>query len=195
MNLLLATNNDKKFIEINELLSPLGVTVKKPNDIGIKFEVEETGLTFRENAHLKSTYLYEKTGMPCLADDSGICVNALGGRPGVFSARYGTPDLNDRGRAVYLLNELGANPDRRAYYVCCLSYTISSETVYIEEECHGVIHTEYDNEGKFGFGYDPIFFFPPLNTLFSKIPLLEKNKVSHRGKALLKFYNHLQNQR
>ena len=191
MRLLLATNNPKKTLEVRELLSPLNISIETPGQLGIDFEVEETGTTFKANATLKSEYLFKLTGIPCLADDSGICVKALGGRPGIYSARYGDPDLDDRGRAEYLLKELGSNPDRDAYYVCSLAFTTELGTEIIEEECHGKIHDFYDTEGRYGFGYDPIFFYPPYNTLFSRVPLHEKNIVSHRGKALRKFYESL----
>lgn len=191
MKLLLATTNKKKILEIEELLSPLNIDIETPASLGLNFEVEETGLTFKENAALKSEYLYNLTKIPSLADDSGICVSALGGRPGVYSARYGEPGLDDRGRAEFLLKELGHNLNRDAYYVCCLAYTTNLGTRILEEECHGKIHHVYDSDGKYGFGYDPIFFYPPFNDLFSRIPLKDKNLVSHRGKALRSFYESL----
>jgi len=191
MRLLLATNNQKKIIEMKELLAPMNISIETPRQLGIYLEVEENGKTFKENATLKSQYFYKHTGIPCLADDSGICVKALDGRPGIYSARYGLPGLDDRGRAEYLLKELGTNPYRDAYYVCSLAFTSELGTRIIEEECHGKIHDNYDIEGKYGFGYDPIFFFPPYNSLFSRVPLHEKNIVSHRGKALKKFYESL----
>ncbi len=175
------------------MLSPLGIEVSTPSTLGIPFEVEETGTTFEENAALKSEALYSLTGFASLADDSGICVSHLNGAPGVYSARYGHHHLDDRGRAEFLLNNLRGIEDRKAYYVCCLAYTTEKKTYFIQEECHGLISKEYDQEGTFGFGYDPIFFFPPYNQVFSRVVPEDKNLVSHRGKALRVFYENLKN--
>lgn len=176
------------------MLSPMGIEVMTPDILGISFEVEETGTTFEENAALKSEALFSLTGLPCLADDSGICVSHLKGAPGVYSARYGQTNLDDRGRAQFLLENLKGVEDRKAYYVCCLAYTTGKQTYFIQEECHGIISKEYDSEGTYGFGYDPIFFFPPLNQVFSRVIPEEKNLVSHRGKALRVFYENFKNE-
>ena len=169
------------------MLSPLGIEVITPGNMGIDFYVEETGNTFQENARLKSEALFSKSGIPCLADDSGICVDYLNGEPGVFSARYGKPELDDKGRALFLLENMKGVKSRTAYYQCCLSYTTSTQTYFIEEKCHGFISDFYDEDGKFGFGYDPIFISSDLNILFSRVSPEIKNNVSHRGKALKQF--------
>jgi XTP/dITP diphosphohydrolase len=193
LKILLATNNQKKFKEATQMLIPLGIEVSSPAILGIPFEVDETGTTFEENAALKSEALFVLTGLPCLADDSGICVSHLNGAPGVYSARYGEPHLDDRGRAEFLLENLHGIEDRKATYVCCLAFTNEKRTYLIREECHGLITTEYDSEGIYGFGYDPIFFFPPFQNVFSRVVPEQKNEVSHRGKALKIFYDHLKN--
>ena len=193
MKLLLATNNKKKYKEVKELFSSLSIDINTPDLLNIIFEVDETGSTFKENAALKSEELYRITNLPSLADDSGICVNALNGEPGIFSARYGTPNLDDRGRAEFLLDKMKGMMDRSAYYHCALAFTNMNGTFFIEEQCHGLIANEYDEQGIYGFGYDPIFYFPPYDNLFSKVNLEDKNKVSHRGKALLSFYQNNKN--
>ena len=193
MKLLLATNNKKKYKEVKELFSSLNIDVITPELLNINFEVDEIGTTFKENAALKSEELFRITQLPSLADDSGICVNALNGEPGIFSARYGPTNLDDRGRAEFLLDKMTGISDRSAYYHCSLAFTNISGTFFIEEQCHGLIANKYDEEGIYGFGYDPIFYFPPYNDLFSNVKLEDKNKVSHRGKALLTFYHNYKN--
>jgi XTP/dITP diphosphohydrolase len=193
LKILLATNNQKKYKEVKEIFFPLKIEVSTPNDLNIKFEVDENGSSFKENAALKSEELFRITNIPSLADDSGICVNALSGDPGIYSARYGKPTLDDRGRAEFLLEKMEGITDRSAYYHCALAFTNKRGTFFVEEQCSGLISNDYDEIGLYGFGYDPIFYFPPLNELFSRIKLEEKNKVSHRGKALQIFYQNYKN--
>ncbi|MCX8000725.1 MAG: non-canonical purine NTP pyrophosphatase, partial [Leptospiraceae bacterium] len=121
--ILLASNNKHKVSEFRHSLEPLGFYVYTPADLGIRFDVEEIGSTFEENAALKSERLFELTKKPSLADDSGICVIALGGKPGVYSARFGSPQWNDRERAIHLLNTLEGVEDRSCFYYACLLYT------------------------------------------------------------------------
>ena len=193
MKILLSTNNKKKYNEFKQIVLPLGIEISTPEMMGISLDVEETGNTFEENASLKSNALYSITKIPTLADDSGICVSYLNGEPGIYSARYGNPGLDDRGRAEYLLEAMKNIENRKAYYVCCLAYTNSKGTFFVREECHGELTTKYDEEGIYGFGYDPIFYFPPLNAVFSSVLPEEKNIVSHRGKALKVFYENYKN--
>ena len=195
MKILLATNNKKKYKEVKEIFSSLNIDIVTPELLNIIFEVEETGSTFKENAALKSEELFRITKLPSLADDSGICVNALNGEPGIYSARYGTADLDDRGRAEFLLDKMKEIKDREAYYHCALAFTNKNGTFFIEDQCHGLISEAYDEKGIYGFGYDPIFYYPPYDNLFSKVNLDDKNKVSHRGKALLTFYQNFKNGR
>ena len=193
MKILLSTNNKKKYNEFKQIVSPLGIEIATPEILGLSLDVEETGSTFEENAALKSNALYSITKIPTLADDSGICVSHLNGAPGIYSARYGSTGLDDRGRAEYLMEAMENIENRKAYYVCCLAYTNSKGIFYVREECHGELTTEYDEEGTYGFGYDPIFYYPPLNSVFSRVLPEEKNIVSHRGKALKVFYENYKN--
>lgn len=193
-SILLATNNPGKKKEITALLSQLGISVLSPSDLGIVSDPEETGMSFAENALIKAKALFTLAeGKPTLADDSGICVMALGGDPGVYSARYGGPDLNDQQRALYLLEKMKAEKNREAKYVCelCFLFQANNEIVTktFQGELYGAIATEYDDGGN-GFGYDPIFLLENGKRL-SYIPKDEKNSFSHRGIALKKFFQFL----
>ncbi|MCX7998940.1 MAG: RdgB/HAM1 family non-canonical purine NTP pyrophosphatase [Leptospiraceae bacterium] len=189
--ILLASNNKHKVSEFRHSLEPLGFFVYTPADLGIHFEVEETGSTFEENATLKSERLFELTKKPSLADDSGICVIALGGKPGVYSARFGNPNWSDRERAIHLLNTLEGVEDRSCFYYAALAFTTEKGTQIFKGRCDGSIAYEYDEVGKFGFGYDPIFIHQPTMLRFSRIPPEEKFKLSHRGNAIRNFLSYL----
>lgn len=177
------------------LLSPFGYEVVLPKDLGISFSPEETENSFTGNSYIKSKELFRLTGLPSFADDSGISVPALGGEPGVYSARFGGPGLSDKERALYLLQKLGKNPERNAYYSCVVTYVDANTSVSFEGRVDGVISNQYDEEGKYGFGYDPIFVYPPFGKSFSQVPESEKNTVSHRKKAMELFLNWLSNQK
>ena len=183
--LALASNNQNKIFEFKKILTT-GFSLLTPKELGLVFEVEETESTFEGNARLKSEHLYRISRLPSIADDSGICVNALGGKPGVYSARYGKPGFTDRDRTEFILKETKGNPDRAAYYFCCIAYTDASGTKFFTGKCEGLLAEDYDESGN-GFGYDPIFIYPPLAKRFSQISPEEKNKVSHRGIALREF--------
>ena len=165
------------------------VELSTPADEGIIFNCDETGSTFLENSLLKARTLYELTGRPVIADDSGLCVNALDGAPGIFSARYGSAgkgeDLEISERNAFLLDNMVqyTDPaDRTAFFVCCMSAIIDDYRVYtVQERVEGRITTSPFGEG--GFGYDPIFFLPGHNMTVAELPDEEKNKVSHRGRA------------
>ncbi|MBR1483610.1 MAG: RdgB/HAM1 family non-canonical purine NTP pyrophosphatase [Ruminococcus sp.] len=187
MRFIIATNNQKKLVEMERILRPLGIEAVSAKDAGVVLgEVEETGTTFLENAFLKANAAYEKTGMPAVADDSGICVDALNGRPGIFSARYSPEDcVMDEDRTAKILEELQGVPDekRGAHYTCAICCILpDGSKIEIEEICEGKIGYEFIGDG--GFGYDPIFFFGEKT--FAQISGEEKDKVSHRGKALRK---------
>ncbi|HMV41501.1 MAG TPA: RdgB/HAM1 family non-canonical purine NTP pyrophosphatase [Leptospiraceae bacterium] len=183
--LALASNNQHKISEFKKILSS-GFSLLTPKELGIEFEVEETESTFEGNAKLKSEHLFKISGIPSIADDSGICVSALNGKPGVYSARYGKQGFTDRDRTEFLLSEIKGNPDRNAYYYCCIAFTNKEGTRFFSGKCEGLLADDYDESGN-GFGYDPIFIYPPLNKRFSQISAEEKNKVSHRGIALREF--------
>ncbi|MGE8722688.1 RdgB/HAM1 family non-canonical purine NTP pyrophosphatase [Leptospira terpstrae] len=192
--LAFASGSAHKWKEMQMLLAPYGYEVVLPKDLGISFSPEETETTFTGNSFIKSKELYRLTGIPSFADDSGISVPALGGEPGVYSARFGGPGLNDKERANFLLEKLGTNKDRRAYYSCVVSYVDKNQEVSFEGRVDGLIAEDYDDEGKFGFGYDPIFIYPPFDKRFSQIPESKKNTVSHRKKAMELFLDWLQKQ-
>ncbi|MBW2731612.1 MAG: XTP/dITP diphosphatase [Deltaproteobacteria bacterium] len=183
--LLFATQNAGKLRELRELVAALDVEVLSLADITAP-EVEETGETFAENAILKAQGACEATGLPTLADDSGLEVDALDGRPGVRSARYAGPDANDRQRYEKLLGELeplqGQNK-RTARFRCAMAFCLpGAKPVVHQGACEGeIMHTP---RGEGGFGYDPVFFCHALQKSFAEADAAEKNRVSHRGKAL-----------
>ncbi len=187
MKFIIATNNKKKLVEMERILKPLGIEAVSAKDAGVVLdEVDETGTTFGENAFLKANAAYIKTGMPAVADDSGICVDALGGRPGIFSARYSPEDcVTDEDRTAKILEELQGVPDekRGAHYTCAICCILpDGSKIEIEETCEGKIGYEFIGDG--GFGYDPIFYFG--DETCAQISGEDKDKVSHRGKALRK---------
>ena len=184
--LVLASKNPKKLVEMNDILSHLGVEVCSEAEAGVDVEVEETGTTFEENSLLKARAVMEASGMPAIADDSGLCVDALGGAPGVYSARYGGPELDDAGRYRLLLENLRGQMTRTAKFVsvitCCFP---NGDVIFSRGECPGTI--AYAPQGEGGFGYDPVFFVPGLKKTFAQLSPEEKNAISHRGKALEQF--------
>lgn len=186
MKLVLASKNAKKLVEMNDILSHLGVEVCSEADAGVDVEVEETGTTFEENAALKAKAVMETTGLPAIADDSGLCVNALGGGPGVYSARYGGEGLNDQDRYRLVLTGLSGQLDRSAKFVSAICCAFpNGDTVTARGECPGLI--TYSPRGEDGFGYDPIFLVPETKKTFAQMTAQEKNAISHRGVALQKF--------
>ena len=186
MKLVLASKNQKKLVEMNEILSHLGIQVCSEAEAGVDVEVEETGSTFEENSLLKARAVMEASGLPAIADDSGLCVDALGGAPGVYSARYGGEGLDDVGRYRLLLENMKGQMPRTAKFVsvitCCFP---NGDVISARGECPGTIAFAPMGEG--GFGYDPVFFLPPLKKTFAQLTPEEKNAVSHRGKALEAF--------
>ncbi|UPY79796.1 RdgB/HAM1 family non-canonical purine NTP pyrophosphatase [Leptospira weilii] len=186
-----ATNNQHKVREVGFILSELGIQILTPNDLRISFNVEETGFTFAQNALIKARELFRLTKLPSIADDSGICVSALGGEPGIYSARFGGPSLKDEDRALLLLEKMKENSDRRAHYTCVIAYVDEAAEESFEGRCEGIISKEYDRIGMYGFGYDPIFIYPPFQKPFSQVSEAEKNSVSHRRKALEGFLKFL----
>ena len=185
MKLVLASKNEKKLKEMREILSGMGVEVCLQADAGVDVEVEETGSTFEENSMLKARAVMEASGLPAIADDSGLCVAALNGAPGVYSARYGGPELDDAGRYRLLLANMQGQP-RGAKFVsvitCCFP---NGDVLTARGECAGTI--AYAPQGEGGFGYDPVFFVPSLKKTFAQLTPEEKNAISHRGKALTAF--------
>lgn len=178
--LVLASGNKGKIAEIGGMLPEFSVIGYK--DAGLDFEIEETGATFYENALIKAKAVSEALGLPALADDSGLCVDALGGAPGIFSARF-AGDGNDEHNIDKLLKELDGVKDRSAKFVCSLVlYYPDGKIISAEGETNGEIL--FERAGKNGFGYDPIFYSADLKKSLGEASSKEKNSVSHRSRAL-----------
>ena len=190
MKFVLATQNLKKREEMAAILGDLGIEVVAEDELGVKVEVEETGKSFAENAALKAKAVMEATGMPAIGDDSGLCVDALDGAPGVYSARYGGEGLNDAGRCALLLDSLRGKTDRRAHFetVICCAFP-NGEWIAARGKCHGTI--AFAPMGTNGFGYDPLFFITDLRKTFAQLTPEEKAAISHRGNALRTFKDKL----
>ncbi|MBL8735754.1 MAG: non-canonical purine NTP pyrophosphatase [Planctomycetes bacterium] len=188
--LWIGTNNPKKRTELERILAPLGIDLRTPEQLGRPFEPVEDQPDFAGNARKKAQLLATLAGGVALADDSGLCVDALGGRPGVLSARYGGPGLDDRGRLLRLLDELEPvrPPHRTAHFVCslCVCGPDGRVLAAIEERCEGTLLDAPTGQG--GFGYDPIFvpreFAGDPARTFATLDAATKDRLSHRGKAL-----------
>ena len=186
MKFVLATQNPKKLEEMKKLLSGLNIEVVSEAELGVKIEVEETGETFAENSLLKAKAVMEATGLPAIADDSGLCVKALNGGPGVYSARFGGEELDDRGRYLLLLQMMQGQTDRSAYFHTTVTCAFpNGDVLRAEGDCHGTI--AFVPMGDDGFGYNPVFFVPEKRKTFAQMTLEERSAISHRGKALRAF--------
>ncbi len=186
MKVVLASKNPHKLEEISKITEQFGMELILQSQLGVDIEVEETGTTFEENSLIKAKAVMEATGLPAIADDSGIAVDALNGEPGIYSARYGFDDtLDDWGRLQLLLKNMENVPDgqRQGKFVCVITFiTPDGEIIQARGEVHGEILREARGEN--GFGYDPIFYYPPFGKTLAQIPAEDKNRVSHRGQAL-----------
>lgn len=181
--LVIATRNAGKTDEIRDLLEKFPVNLKNLDDFGPIAEVEEDGTTFEENAYKKASFTARVLGIPALADDSGLVVDALGGAPGVYSARYAGPYATDEQRCAKLLEEMRGQTNRRAAFECVLSIAVpTGPALTYEARCEGIIGEV--PVGQNGFGYDPIFYYPPRQKTFAQMNREEKSQVSHRGLAL-----------
>jgi XTP/dITP diphosphohydrolase len=184
--IVLATGNSKKLVEIKDLLKDFPVAIKSLADFGPMPEPVEDGATFDDNAYKKALHYAKVLGLPCLADDSGLVVDALDGRPGVYSARYAGVGATDWDNCEKVLQEMAGKENRSAHFVCVLSLaTPGGPALTWEARCDGELTTE--RRGASGFGYDPIFFYPELGKTFAEISMEEKSQVSHRGRALAEF--------
>jgi XTP/dITP diphosphohydrolase len=190
MEILVATGNAHKLLELAPALP--GHLLKSPAEVGIAgFDVEEDGASFLENAAKKALALYRLAGRPSLADDSGLSVRALGGAPGILSARYGAREGPTPGsiikleaveRNTFLLANMAAEEDRACAFVCCLVLVLDEDRVFsIQETCPGILLREPRGAG--GFGYDPVVFLPGLGKSVAELSVEEKNRLSHRGRA------------
>lgn len=189
MKLVLASNNAHKLEELRAILSQLDLQVVSQKELGISVEPDETGTTFEENSYIKAKTVMELCGLPTIADDSGLMVDALDGAPGVYSARFGGEACcSDRDRLEYLLQRLSGVPEnaRGAKFVSVITMlTPDGKKVVARGECPGRILTEAHGEN--GFGYDPVFYVPEAGCTFAELPPQEKNRISHRARALAAF--------
>lgn len=191
MKLVLASHNKHKAEEIKNILGE-GFEVITQSEAGFLGEVKEDGATFEENAAKKAEEVMAAVGVPTIADDSGLCVSALGGAPGVFSARYAGEDATDDENVEKLLNALKDVPDekRDAEFVCAFALAIpEKETIIFKGSCKGSIL--HEKQGSDGFGYDPVFYTPIFKKSLASISADEKNSISHRGEALKKFKEYM----
>ena len=182
MQFVLASHNKKKLAELSAIVSSLGIEII-PLPEGAP-EPEENGKTFEENALIKAKSAAEFTGLPALADDSGLCVDALDGAPGIYSARY--CEGTDEDRNAFLLKNMQDKENRACRFVCAIACVLADgETLTVRGECEGTLLRE--NHGAGGFGYDPVFFLPELGKTYAELTPAEKNAISHRARALQAF--------
>ncbi|MCR5653402.1 MAG: RdgB/HAM1 family non-canonical purine NTP pyrophosphatase [Ruminococcus sp.] len=189
MKFIIATNNPKKLVELERILSPLGINAVTAKQEGLSLdEIEENGTTFRENSFIKASAACQKSGLPAIADDSGICVDALDGAPGIYSARFGGENATDTDKNYLILQKLEGCKNRNAHYTCAITCVFpNDDMIQVEEYCFGEIALKPEGTG--GFGYDPIFLFDGES--FGNYSSEAKDKVSHRGKALRAFKKEL----
>ncbi|HIU56649.1 MAG TPA: XTP/dITP diphosphatase [Candidatus Ornithomonoglobus merdipullorum] len=192
MNIVVATKNKNKVFEIARIFEPLGFTVMSQEDAGIDVDVEETGNTFAKNALIKARAVAMLCDDCVLADDSGLCVEALDGRPGVYSARYAGPGASDMEKIEKLLIEMQDKTNRKAKFVTNIAFIFPDgrEIVTQGEVCGRILR---EPAGENGFGYDPIFYSDELEKTFAQAEPDEKNAISHRGRALSALYDEIKN--
>lgn len=196
MKVILASKNQHKLTELSAILSQLGFEIALESEYGLDIDVEETGTTFEENSFLKADAVMKASGLPVLADDSGLMVDALDGAPGVYSARYGHK-ASDKERTAYLLENMKEVPEERrgAKFVCVITCLFpDGRKIVARGECPGVIARAPHGEN--GFGYDPVFYLPELSMTYAELPSEQKNAISHRARALQDFcrkYQEVQN--
>ena len=196
MKVILASKNQHKLTELSAILSQLGFEIALESEYGLDIDVEETGTTFEENSFLKADAIMKASGLPVLADDSGLMVDALDGAPGVYSARYGHK-ASDKERTAYLLENMKDVPEERrgAKFVCVITCLFpDGRKIVARGECPGVIARAPHGEN--GFGYDPVFYLPELGMTYAELPSEQKNEISHRARALQDFcrkYQEVQN--
>lgn len=192
MKLILASKNPHKLVELNAILSGLGMQAALESEYGLDIDVEETGATFEENSYLKAKAVFDACGMPVIADDSGLMVDALAGAPGVYSARYGGKS-SDAERTAFLLENMKDVPDaaRGAQFVCVITCLMpDGRKITARGVCRGTILRETRGAG--GFGYDPVFFVPEFGKTYAELASEQKNAISHRGLALREFCRKVQ---
>lgn len=187
MKVILASKNQHKLVELSAILSQLGFEIALESEYGLDIDVEETGTTFEENSFLKAQAVMKASGLPVLADDSGLMVDALGGAPGVYSARYGNKS-SDQERTAFLLENMKTVPEekRTAKFVCVITCLWpDGRKIVARGECPGRI--AFQPHGENGFGYDPVFYLPEKDKTYAQLSSDEKNAISHRARALQDF--------
>lgn len=192
MKAVLASKNEKKLRELSEILSTQGIEVVLQSQAGVDVEVEETGTTFEENAILKAEAVRDATGLIAISDDSGLMVDALGGAPGVYSARYGGEGLDDQGRYRLLLQSMQGQQNRACRFVSviCCAFP-NGDRLLARGECEGTLLEAPQGEG--GFGYDPVFYLSDLGKSMAQLHAEQKHEISHRGAALRVMKTELEN--
>lgn len=189
MKICFASNNPKKLEEISQKLQGSSIELILLEETGITEDIPETGDTFVDNAFQKARYVYERTGLYCFADDSGLEVTALGGAPGVYSARYAGEQRNANDNMDKLLHELGDNPDRSAGFVTVIALIHPLGEFVFEGRISG--HIQHEKRGEKGFGYDPLFVPEGYNITFAQMDATVKNTISHRALAVDKLVGFL----
>jgi len=188
MKVVLASQNKHKLAEIQAILSRFDMELVLQSELGLHIDVEETGASFEENSMLKARAVVEATGLPAIADDSGLCVDVLGGGPGIYSARYGAPEcVTDRDRLNHLLENLRGvrSEERTARFVCVITLLRPDGSSLIARgSCEGLI--TFEPRGEDGFGYDPVFYVPAMGCTFAQMGAERKNAISHRANALMR---------
>ena len=186
MKVVLASRNRHKLEEIQNILARYDMELVLQSDLGLDIDVEENGTSFEENSELKARAVMEATGLPAIADDSGLCVDVLGGAPGVYSARYGAPDcVTDRDRLNHLLKMMRGvrSEERTARFVCVITLLFpDGHKLVAKGTCEGLI--TFEPRGEDGFGYDPVFYIPSQGCTFAQMGAERKNQISHRANAL-----------
>ncbi len=186
MKVVLASQNKHKLTEIQAILSRFDMELVLESELGLQIDVDETGTSFEENSELKARAVMEASGLPAIADDSGLCVDVLGGAPGIYSARYGAPDcVTDRDRLNHLLENMRGvrSEERTARFVCVITLLYpDGRKLAARGSCEGLI--TFEPRGEDGFGYDPVFYVPSMGCTFAQMGAEYKNKISHRANAL-----------
>lgn len=194
MKVILASQNRHKLAEIQAILSQYDMELVLQSDLGLQIDVDETGTSFEENSELKARAVMEASGLPAIADDSGLCVDVLGGEPGIYSARYGAPDcVTDRDRLNFLLKNMQGirSEERTARFVCVITLLWpDGRKLTARGSCEGLI--SFEPRGEDGFGYDPVFYVPSYGCTFAQMGAEKKNAISHRANALRRLEQMLQ---
>lgn len=189
--LMIATANAHKVAEFRQMLAPLGFDVKSLLDLKKKIDIEETGTTFAENALIKAKAIYDQYQIPVISDDSGLAVNAMNGAPGVYSARFMGYDTSYDCKNQAIIDAVKKSEDKGAQFVCAIAYIEADGTQHVFT---GMVEGEIAETmiGDKGFGYDPIFFYPPFGTTLANVSEEKKNQVSHRSRALAKLIDYME---